>query len=60
MSDKLTLSASERINTLLDDASFVEIGSGVTARSTDFNLNKTETPGDGVVTGYGVINGKLV
>ena len=60
MSDKLTLSASERINTLLDDASFVEIGSGVTARSTDFNLNKTETPGDGVITGHGLIDGNLV
>ena len=60
MSDKLTLSASERINTLLDDASFVEIGSEVTARSTDFNEGSIDTPKDGVITGYGLIDGKLV
>ena len=60
MSDKLTLSASERINTLLDDASFVEIGSEVTARATDFNEGSIDTPKDGVITGYGLIDGKLV
>ena len=36
MSNKLTLSASDRINALLDDASFVEIGAYVKARNTDF------------------------
>jgi len=60
MSDKLKLSASERINTLLDDSSFVEIGSGVTARVTDFNESPAATPKDGVITGYGLINGRLV
>ena len=45
---------------LLDDNSFVEIGSYVTARSTDFNMKAQETPGDGVVTGYGTIEGILV
>ena len=60
MSDKLTLSASERINALLDDSSFVEIGSEVTARSTDFNENAIDTPKDGVITGYGLIGGRLV
>lgn len=60
MSNKLTLSASDRIATLLDDSSFVEVGSYVTARSTDFNMQETDTPKDGVITGYGVINGKLV
>ena len=60
MSDKLTLSARERIASLLDDSSFVEIGSRVTARATDFNITPAETPGDGVVTGYGVIGDKLV
>lgn len=60
MSEQLKLSAGERIATLLDDASFVEVGSGVTARSTDFNLSAEKTPRDGVVTGYGVIDGKLV
>ena len=52
--------ASQRINALLDENSFVEIGALVTARSTDFNLKQTETPSDGVVTGYGVIDGNLV
>ena len=52
--------ASQRINALLDENSFVEIGALVTARSTDFNLKQVETPSDGVVTGYGVIDGNLV
>ena len=60
MSNKLSLSASDRINALLDDSSFVEIGAYVTARSTDFNMQETDSPKDGVITGYGVINGKLV
>ena len=60
MSDKLKLSASERIATLLDDASFVEIGSEVTARATDFNEDSLDTPKDGVITGYGQIDGRLV
>ncbi len=49
-----------RIHSLLDANSFVEIGGGVTARNTDFNLADTETPSDGVRTGYGVVDGKLV
>ncbi len=60
MSNKLTMSASDRINALLDDASFVEVGAYVTARSTDFNMQETETPKDGVITGYGVIGDKVV
>ena len=55
-----TSQASQRINTLLDENSFVEIGALVTARATDFNLKQTETPSDGVITGYGVIDGNLV
>jgi len=55
-----TSQASERIKSLLDDNSFVEIGELVTARTTDFNMKQTETPSDGVVTGYGVIDGGLV
>lgn len=55
-----TSQASQRIAALLDENSFVEIGAMVTARSTDFNLKQTETPSDGVVTGYGVIGGNLV
>ena len=55
-----TSQASQRINALLDGNSFVEIGALVTARATDFNLKQTETPSDGVITGYGVIDGNLV
>lgn len=52
--------ASTRIAALLDEGSFVEIGGAVTARTTDFNMQQKETPADGVITGYGVINGSLV
>ena len=45
---------------MLDENSFVEIGGYVTARNTDFNLSEKETPADGVITGYGVIDGSLV
>ncbi len=55
-----TSKASQRINALLDDNSFVEIGALVTARATDFNMKPDETPSDGCVTGYGVIGGKPV
>ncbi len=53
-------SASRRIATLLDEGSFVEIGGAVTARSTDFNMQEKAAPSDGVITGYGVIDGNLV
>lgn len=52
--------ASERINALLDDNSFVEVGALVTARSTNFNVKPEQTPSDGVITGYGTIDGSLV
>jgi acetyl-CoA carboxylase carboxyltransferase component len=52
-----TSQAGQRIASLLDENSFVEIGGAVTARSTDFNLKQTNTPSDGVITGYGVIGG---
>ena len=55
-----TSKASQRITALLDDNSFVEIGGLVTARATDFNMKPTETPSDGCITGYGVIDGNLV
>ena len=55
-----TSKASQRIAALLDDNSFVEIGGLVTARATDFNLKPNETPSDGWITGYGVINGNRV
>ena len=60
MSNKAQSLACSRIKALLDENSFVEIGAAVTARATDFNMNNTDTPSDGVMTGYGVINGSLV
>lgn len=52
--------AMQRITKLVDESSFMEIGSLVTARSTDFNLADTDTPSDGVITGHGLIDGNLV
>lgn len=54
------LTARERIHFLLDEGSFEEIGMLVTHRATDFGLAKEKYPGDGVVTGYGTIDGRLV
>lgn len=50
----------KRIEELLDTGSFVEIGSYISARNTDFNLSHKDTPKDGVYTGYGTIDSKLV
>ncbi len=60
MSSTAQTLAGKRIDSLLDENSFVEIGGYVTARNTDFNLSEKETPADGVITGYGVIDGSLV
>ncbi len=54
------LTARERVLYLLDDGSFEEIGKMVTHRSNLFGLDKQKFLGDGVVTGYGEINGRLV
>ncbi|MBT1702121.1 acyl-CoA carboxylase subunit beta [Chryseosolibacter indicus] len=54
------LSARERIHLLLDEGSFEELGKFVMHRSKDFGLDKEYYLGDGVVTGYGTINGRLV
>jgi len=54
------LTARERIHFLLDEGSFQEIGMFVTHRATDFEMDKEKYLGDGVVTGYGTINGRLV
>lgn len=54
------LTARERLHFLLDEGSFEEIGMLVTHRSTDFGMENEKYYGDGVVTGYGTINGKLV
>ena len=53
------LTARERIDLLLDDHSFEEIGGLVTHRSINFGLDKKKFLGDGVVTGYGLVNGRL-
>ena len=60
MSTTAKVSARQRIESILDDNSFVEIGALVKARSTDFNIKTNDTPSDGVITGYGIVNGKLV
>ncbi len=54
------LTARERIDLLLDENSFYEIGSFVTHRSSDFGMQNQKMLGDGVVTGYGKIEGRLV
>src|SRR4030095_11764676 len=53
------LTARERIDLLLDDGSFEEIGMFVTHRSHDFGMEKEVYMGDGVITGYGNVNGRL-
>ncbi len=54
------LTARERIHFLMDEGSFEEIGMLVTHRSNDFGLENEKYLGDGVVTGYGTVNGRLV
>jgi len=54
------LTARERIHFLLDENSFEEIGMLVTHRATDFGIDKEKYLGDGVVTGFGRIDGRLV
>ena len=51
MSRVKAMSAVERIESLLDAGSFIEIGASVHARNTDFNMPETQTPADGVITG---------
>jgi propionyl-CoA carboxylase beta chain len=54
------LTARERLDLLLDEGSFVELDRFVVHRATDFGLQAEKYPGDGVVTGYGRIDGRLV
>lgn len=54
------LTARERIHFLLDEGSFEEIGMFVTHRSVEFGLDREKYLGDGVITGYGTVNGRLV
>ncbi len=54
------LTARERIEALLDPGTFNEIGKFVTHRCTDFGMDRNKIPGDGVVTGYGQVDGRTV
>lgn len=60
MSNSAKMSARERIESLVDANSFVEIGGMITKRNTDFNMQEKAVPADGVITGYGVVNSNLV
>ncbi len=57
---KKKLTARERVLYFLDEGSFEEMGILVTHRTTDFGMDKEQYYGDGVVTGYGTVNGRLV
>ena len=54
------LTARERLEILFDEGTFVEINTLMTTRTTNFGMDKKKTPGDGVVTGYGRVNGRVV
>ncbi|MBE6037031.1 MAG: methylmalonyl-CoA carboxyltransferase [Clostridiales bacterium] len=54
------LTARERMDLLFDEGTFVEVDVFVSHRCTNFDMAKVEAPGDGVVTGYGQVNGRLV
>ncbi|WP_179353712.1 acyl-CoA carboxylase subunit beta [Winogradskyella vidalii] len=58
--EKKKLTARERVTYLLDEGSFEEIGALVTHRTKDFGMENQQFYGDGVVTGYGTVNGKLI
>lgn len=57
--EKKKLTARERINYFLDEGSFEEQGLLVTHRTTDFGMENEQYYGDGVITGYGTVNGRL-
>lgn len=54
------LTARERLDLLFDENSFVEIDAFVESRGIDFDMQKKKVPGDGVVIGYGTVNGRLI
>jgi propionyl-CoA carboxylase beta chain len=58
--EKGKLTARERIDILVDEGSFVELNPFIEHRSTDFGLDGIKGPGDGVVTGYGKVNGRPI
>ncbi|MCQ6278010.1 acyl-CoA carboxylase subunit beta [Bacillus sp. EB600] len=58
--EKGKLTARERIDLLVDEGSFVELNPFIEHRSNDFGLDEMKGPGDGVVTGYGKVNGRPI
>ena len=54
------MTARERLSALFDEGSFIEIDAFVETRCTEFDMQKKKVPGDGVITGYGAIDGRLV
>src|SRR5262245_33725632 len=54
------LTARERIDLLMDKGSFEEFDMFVEHRTSEFGMDKTKIPGDGVVTGWGTVNGRTV
>ena len=58
--DSGKLTARERINLLFDEGTFVELDAFVTHRCTNFGMESVDAPAEGVVTGYGMVNGRLV
>lgn len=52
--------ARERVDVLMDPGSFVEMDGFVVHRCTNFGMQDNKAPGDGIITGYGRVNGKLV
>ena len=58
--DSGKLTARERVNLLFDEGSFVEIDAFVTHRCSNFDMPNTKAPGEGVITGYGTVEGRLV
>ncbi len=54
------MTARERLNMLFDDNSFVEVDAFVETRGIDFDMQRKKVSGDGVVTGYGMVDGRLV
>jgi acetyl-CoA carboxylase carboxyltransferase component len=54
------LTARERLSVLLDEASFQELGALATHHNTDFGMDQHRYPGDGIITGFGKIQGRRV
>ena len=54
------MTARERLEYLFDEGSFQEVGSLIESRFTDFDMDKKKLPGDGVITGFGTVNGEAV